>query len=162
METNKPKLLMRFHGQRHAYLKKGRAWNLTFEQWCELWEYSGKWDQRGKFKHQYCLWVLDKDQPFELGNVAVMTCSERGFAPIRIGCQSEWRAAISKAHKGKKHSEATKAKMRKRTSIGGRPVRLEIEGVVYESLTAAAKALGISQPAMTARLKTGKWPYKVL
>lgn len=88
---------------------------LTFEQWWQIWESSGKWEQRGHSKGQYCMCRYNDLGHYEPGNVfidlhsrnviAAQTGNTKGCAnkgkpkPPR---SAEHRAKISAANKGKK------------------------------------------------------------
>jgi len=61
---------------------------------------------------------------------------------------------------GKKHSEETKNKIR-RSNLGKKPVNSQsviIDGVKYESLSDAAKAVGVCPATISNRIKKGIYP----
>jgi hypothetical protein len=64
----------RFHDQR------GNAkapFELTFEEWLAVWEASGRWAERGRLPHQYCMARLGPDiGPYRAGNVKIITNAE--------------------------------------------------------------------------------------
>ncbi len=47
-------------------------WTLTLAEWWDIWQRSGKWNQRGQGRGKFCLARIDKAKPFEVGNVAVV------------------------------------------------------------------------------------------
>lgn len=55
---------------------RGIAWELTFEQWCRVWDESGKWFERGRRKDQYCMSRIADTGPYSFENVRIITCSE--------------------------------------------------------------------------------------
>lgn len=48
---------------------------ITFPQWCALWDASGKWDERGR-GYGYWLTRIDRTLPFTVDNVRIVTGSE--------------------------------------------------------------------------------------
>ena len=44
---------------------------LTFEQWCDIWQQSGKWDQRGSNKDGYVMSRYNDIGHYEVGNVYI-------------------------------------------------------------------------------------------
>jgi hypothetical protein len=71
-----------------------------------------------------------------------------GFAGKTHGLES--RTKIAHARLGKKHTEATRAKM---SQNSGRKRPVFVEGVMYESLHSAAVALGLLDQTLMMRIK---------
>jgi hypothetical protein len=44
---------------------------LTFEQWWAIWQQSGKWEQRGSRRGQYCMARYGDQGAYEIGNVSI-------------------------------------------------------------------------------------------
>jgi len=44
---------------------------LTFEQWSAIWNESGKWEQRGNRRGQYCMARPGDQGAYEIGNVVI-------------------------------------------------------------------------------------------
>lgn len=63
----------KFIRQRANARQRGVGWELTFEQWWDLWEKSGKWEQRGKRSKEYCMARKLDDGPYSLENVYITT-----------------------------------------------------------------------------------------
>jgi hypothetical protein len=63
----------RFTTQRANALARGIEWQLTFDEWWELWEKSGKWDQRGRGPKHYCMARRLDVGPYSLDNVVITT-----------------------------------------------------------------------------------------
>ena len=61
-------------------LKKANSrkidWLFTFEDWCKVWEDSGKWDQRGCRKGEYVMSRLGDVGPYSPANIVIKLCSE--------------------------------------------------------------------------------------
>ena len=51
-------------------------WNLTFEQWIDIWINSGHWDQRGCKLGDYCMTRKNDVGHYEVGNVEIKSISE--------------------------------------------------------------------------------------
>lgn len=49
---------------------------LTFEEWWDIWEKSGKWDMRGRGADAYCMARHGDVGHYEVGNVSIITQSE--------------------------------------------------------------------------------------
>lgn len=49
---------------------------LTFEEWVKVWAESGKWDQRGRKRGQYCMSRINDVGHYELGNVEIKSHHE--------------------------------------------------------------------------------------
>lgn len=138
---------------------------MTFEEWLFVWESSGKLHLRGKKASEYRMLRRDPSKPYTSDNAEIVTNSEMYSRMNREYAKApEWRARISFSHQGKTLSAETKLKMslQRRGQKLRWPRPVEIDGVKYESLTKAAKSLRISLPALSQRLKTGRYPYKLL
>ena len=146
---------MNYKAARTAYLKQANRckrgkkdangdpveMRLTFEEWADIWEASGKWSQRGNRRGQYCMARKDDIGHYEMGNVEIKLHTEntieasvgRTFkhtdeAKRKIGAASKARVVsdetkrrMSEAQQGKKTSEATKMKLSKLNK--GKPMK---------------------------------------
>jgi hypothetical protein len=61
----------KFKQQRDNAKKRGIAWELTFSRWCEIWEESGHWGERGNFDEGYVMARHGDDGPYADGNVSI-------------------------------------------------------------------------------------------
>jgi hypothetical protein len=68
--------MYRFRNSRRMKLRKGIGWELTFAQWWDYWQRSGKWDQYGNRSGKYALVRKDNKNVYKRGNVAVMEMGE--------------------------------------------------------------------------------------
>lgn len=57
--------------KRHAKQRK-IPWELTFEQWWNIWQESGKWDERSETGYVMCR--TNDFGPYGVGNVRIDTC----------------------------------------------------------------------------------------
>lgn len=53
--------------------RRGIEFKLTFEEWMDIWEKSGKWEQRGKAADEYCMGRIFDQGCYEKGNVVIIT-----------------------------------------------------------------------------------------
>lgn len=65
-----------FGRQKASAVQRGIGWNLSLWQWWTVWQESGKWEQRGVRKGQYCMSRIGDSGPYELGNVRIVTVTE--------------------------------------------------------------------------------------
>jgi hypothetical protein len=65
-----------FTRQKQNAKNRGIEWGLTFSQWWDLWESSGKWDLRGKYKGGYVMGRHGDEGPYAVGNVVICTHRE--------------------------------------------------------------------------------------
>ena len=61
----------RYLQQRAQARMRDIEFTITLEEWCNLWITSGKWEQRGRRKDQYCMSRIGDDGAYELGNVFI-------------------------------------------------------------------------------------------
>ena len=98
----------KYTDQKSKAKHRGIEFNLTFEEWWNIWQQSGKWDQRGIGKGQYVMSRIADKGPYEVGNVKIQTAADNN--------QEAYDTHRIAPMLGKKHSEETKNKLRGRTS----------------------------------------------
>lgn len=81
--------------------QRGIPFHFTFEEWCNIWDKSGHWDERGNRRGKYCMSRYEDKGAYEIGNVFIQL----------------WTQNTSDAHKGKIKSEATKQKIREKRKL---------------------------------------------
>ncbi len=71
------------HKERHKYAchkskakSRGIEFNLTYEEWYDIWYKSGKWEQRGARKGQYVMSRYNDTGAYEMGNVFIQPHEE--------------------------------------------------------------------------------------
>ena len=100
---------------------------LTFEQWWEIWEASGKYNLYGKGKGKYCMSRYNDIGHYEVGNVFIQLHSANaGQAHKGKVVSDKTRQKLSNAHAGRKIppelvAKRTAAKIAKGTTGKGRP-----------------------------------------
>ena len=55
---------------------RGILWEISFEDWWSVWQQSGKWEERGREAHQYCMSRKNDDGPYSVENVRIVTMKE--------------------------------------------------------------------------------------
>jgi hypothetical protein len=65
-----------YRQQKAAAERRGIPFSLTFEEWWEIWDKSGKWPLRGKKKGQYVMGRNKDTGGYEKGNVSIILMSE--------------------------------------------------------------------------------------
>ena len=83
--------------------RRGIEFNLTFEQWFDIWEKSGKWDERGRSANKYCMCRVGDTGSYSVNNVFI----------------GQGKHNVSDGNIGKIDSEETKR--RKSQAAKGRP-----------------------------------------
>lgn len=114
---------------RHKYAcHKGKAkhrdipFNLTYEQWWDIWQQSGKWEQRGRGLGQYVMARYNDIGAYEVGNVHIIEASQnkmQGNLGRKNPRTAEWQAKLTTSilktmrdpnwvnpHKGKSNPQA--------------------------------------------------------
>jgi hypothetical protein len=96
----------KYHTHKGGALNRGIEWLFTFDSWIKKWEESGKWEQRGHKKGQYCMSRPNDQGPYSPDNVIIKTHQENVIEAKqgkKRGPQSaEWRANNAKANAGRK------------------------------------------------------------
>jgi hypothetical protein len=72
MRRNENPLMKKFTVQRARAKNRGIAWEMTFEQWLEIWTASGKIELRGKGVGKYVMSRHGDAGPYSVGNVEIV------------------------------------------------------------------------------------------
>jgi len=67
----------KFVEQKNKMIRRGADWQLTLQQWWEIWQESGHWNERGKEAHNYVLARIDTSGPYSVDNVRVRRQNEK-------------------------------------------------------------------------------------
>lgn len=62
-----------FFNQRCASRARGIGWEMTFEEWWEVWQKSGKWTERGRGHGKYQMARFGDSGPYNVANVKIIT-----------------------------------------------------------------------------------------
>jgi DNA-binding CsgD family transcriptional regulator len=65
-----------FQRQRANAKVRSIEWRLTLWQWWTIWQESGKWEQRGRERGQFCMSRIGDAGAYEAGNVRIVTVTE--------------------------------------------------------------------------------------
>jgi len=66
----------RYNAHKKSAEKRGIEFTLTFDEWCAIWEQSGKWELRGCRRGQYAMSRFGDIGPYALGNVFIQLHSQ--------------------------------------------------------------------------------------
>ena len=61
----------KFRAQRAGAAYRNIEWRLSFEEWREIWQNSGHWEERGRRIGQYCMCRIGDSGPYAVGNVFI-------------------------------------------------------------------------------------------
>jgi len=88
----------RYHSQKSRALERGIEFLLTFEEWWDIWQASGKWDQRGRHRGQYVMARFGDQGAYEAGNIKICPVVENVAESNRdMDHPAERRSAVMKA-----------------------------------------------------------------
>jgi hypothetical protein len=87
---------------------RGIDFTLTFEEWWNIWEKSGKWEQRGMFKGSYVMSRNNDQGPYSIDNVKIQS--------VGANNQEAYDCHRAGPMLGRKHSTETVEKMKGRVS----------------------------------------------
>lgn len=102
------KLKSDFHMQRVSARGRGIGFELTWDQWLNIWIVSGHLLERGKGAGKYCMARHGDVGPYAVGNVSIVTFEENLRDRV---FSAEHRRKISEASKGRVCSEVTRRKL---------------------------------------------------
>ena len=63
----------KYYSHKSSAKQRDLEFLLTFDEWCDIWEESGKWENRGCGKDQYCMARYFDNGGYTLGNVRIRT-----------------------------------------------------------------------------------------
>ncbi len=94
---------LKYKQHENAAKARGIPFLLTFEEWWDIWQASGKWDQRGRRGGEYCMARLHDRGGYERDNVKICLTDENhrervavsGEAHSRPGTGQNYFAALS-------------------------------------------------------------------
>ena len=104
----------RYLQQRAQARMRKVPFTLTLTEWIKLWADSGKWEQRGIGKNQYCMSRVGDAGGYEVGNVFIQL-SSNNVREAQAGREKSLEECndISNRLRGHKQSEVTKSKIGK-------------------------------------------------
>jgi hypothetical protein len=63
----------KFLKQRSNARSRGVPFNLTFQQWWDIWEESGKYKDRGRGRRGFVMHRINDRRPYEVGNAEIIS-----------------------------------------------------------------------------------------
>ena len=72
---NKESKAMAYATQKHAATARGIRWQLSFKDWIDVWESSGKFSMRGVGVGNYCMARNGDEGPYSIKNVQIQLCT---------------------------------------------------------------------------------------
>ena len=98
---------------------------LSFEEWLDIWEKSGKWDLRGRGKGKYCMSRKNDIGHYEIGNVEIKLFTSNSSEGVRRVFTEEENKKKARPGElngmfGKKHSDEAKQKIKEKNRLQDR------------------------------------------
>ena len=69
----------KYYTHKYSSLQRNIPFELTFEQWWDIWQQSGKWEERGCRKGQYCMSRKGDVGPYSVDNVFIQLSSQNAI-----------------------------------------------------------------------------------
>jgi hypothetical protein len=92
--------------------QRGISFQLSFEQWLDIWKKSGHLHERGRRRDQYVMARPGDKGPYSVANSRIVTGNKnRSEAHAGKKISQKQKLQIIKAHTGSKRSAATRRKM---------------------------------------------------
>ena len=107
----------KYNCQKSKAKQRGIEFTLTFEEWWDTWEQSGKWEQRGCRKGQYVMSRYNDTGPYAIGNVFIQSCEDNHR---QVQLSDEVRQLMRNKRLGKTESDITRE--RKRIAMMGKNI----------------------------------------
>lgn len=97
-----------YRNHKSSAKQRSIPFQLSFYQWWSIWRVSGRLDNRGRFRGNYCMARFGDKGAYEVGNVKIVTVTQNG---TEKKLSAESRARISAANKGYALSPGLRAKI---------------------------------------------------
>ena len=115
MSTEKNK----FSVQKACAKRRNIQFKLSFEDWWDIWQQSGKWSERGCRKGQYVMSRYNDSGSYEVGNVFIQKV-ELNISEAQLGTKRS-HGPMSEEHKRKLSIAKTGLKISGISKLKGRP-----------------------------------------
>jgi hypothetical protein len=153
--------------------RRGIEFDLTFEKWLDIWDKSGKWDERGRGADKYCMCRIGDTGSYSVDNVFI----GQGKHNVRDGNigkidTEETRRKKSESAKGKLHPWSVgdknpmhriDVKVKMSLAIGGanhyKAVGVTTPNGYFDTAKLASQALGIKKSTIEWRSKHNKFGF---
>ncbi|MFM0257128.1 hypothetical protein [Paraburkholderia sediminicola] len=103
-----------YASQKSHAKQRSIIFNLTFDEWFDWWQATGKYPKRGRAKDCYVMARFNDTGPYQLGNIYCCTVAENArtgnkLKPRKISQKT--RDAATQANTGRTHSKSSRDKM---------------------------------------------------
>lgn len=152
MEQNLAKLKSAYASQKFSAAKRNIGWELTFDEWLDVWETSGHLANRGRGKEKHLMGRKGDTGPYSIDNIEIITAEESERQRVLNGKNTTGKNNGMYGRKGKLHPNS-------------RPVLNLTTGEVFDSITQAGQrynGVGNIYSACTGKLKTSgkcQWTF---
>ena len=150
--------LKRYQGQKASHQKVNAAgrtikWDLSFKDWLEAWEQSGKWSQRGRRTGDYCLCRIDRQGDFTKDNIKIQDSWERQRVNFQGKSKPQsQRDKMSASAKGRPKSPEHIEKIRQSNTGNHGPKPVMTPMGRFDSQAKAAEAYGVKPGVIKHRM----------
>lgn len=76
-----------FIQQRNQAQWREEVWTISFEEWKQLWAESGQWYNRGRERGCYCMTRKDREGPWSVNNVHIVTREQHSREQAQLSAQ---------------------------------------------------------------------------
>ena len=97
-------LKIAYTSQKHTARKRDIPFLLSFEEWVDIWQSSGKLAERGRGSDKYCMARHGDIGPYSINNVSIITNHEN----LSLGNKDRWKNKIVSGNTKDKIKEARK------------------------------------------------------
>ena len=125
--------------------KRGIAWEFSFEAWCEWWLETGRWYARGRRGDDYVMARIGEAGPYSPSNCICITQRQN-----LLDVDPAVRREVGRVNVLRAQLAAAKS------------LPVEIDGVAYPSIRAAAIALGVNPRTAHYRARQGIQGWRIV
>ena len=100
----------KYNSQRHAAIRRGISWELTFEDWLKWWKDTGHYHNRGRKGEEYCMCRNGDEGPYSLSNIYCAT-NNQNTIDARLNGKNPNFGLKTSGFTGKTHSLEIKQKI---------------------------------------------------
>ena len=108
------KAKQQYHNHKHRAKRKGIGFEMTFDEWYNIWINSGHYHEKGTKRGQYVMSRYNDIGPYKVGNVYIQTVGENTKEAFTTNNKDfiKPRYGIENHFYGKKHSDESIQKIR--------------------------------------------------
>lgn len=94
-----------YRAQRANAYWRGIEWQFTLKSWWDVWEASGKWNQRGRQYGQYVMARPNDEGPYSPGNVRICLTTENVIEYCERAWSGNYDETLNRARQFEAHNE---------------------------------------------------------